>query len=236
MEKPLEQLITKFSRDTNVLGIMLFGSQARGMADRFSDTDIYILLSKRGAYTRLNYLSSGAPRFDIFFDPLNEVKQYLRDERHKVRRITSHMLAHGIVLFERGKELSKLQSIAKANLRLKTICSHEEILMHKYSIDDFWGEVQRDYRSGNNISFGINCQLLITNVTELVLKLRGGFFCPPREMNQLLHNLDPRFEKLAQEFYAATVAGKKVEVLRRIVRYAYTISGGPLPRRWCLRK
>jgi len=236
MLKSLDQLVAKLSRDTHVLGIMLFGSQARGMADRFSDTDIYVLLSKRGIYTRLNYLTSNAPRFDIFFDPLNEVKQYLRDERHSVRRITSHMLAHGVVLFERGNTLSKLQSVAKANLQTKTNYGREELLMHKYSIDDFWGEVQRDYLSGDAMSFGMNCQLLIANVTELILKLRGSFFCPPREMNQLLHSLDPRFEKLAREFYKTTIRKKRVQVLGRIVRYAYAVSGGSLPKRWGLKK
>jgi predicted nucleotidyltransferase len=235
MLKSLDQLIAKLSRDTNVLGVLLFGSQARGMADRFSDTDIYVLVSKKGTYARLNYLANGM-RFDIFFDPVNELRQYLHDEHHNVRRITSHMLAHGAILFERGRELSKLQLVAKANLRTKTTYSREELLMHKYSIDDFWGEVQRDYLSGDAMSFGMNCQLLIANVTELILKLHGGFFCPSREMNQLLYSLDPRFEKLAQEFYKTTLGKKRVQVLGRIVYYAYAVSGGALPKRWGLKK
>jgi hypothetical protein len=48
------------------------------------------------------------------------------------------------------------------NLKLKTKYKKGEILMHKYSIDDFWGEVQRDIKNNDYLAFGLDSHLLIS--------------------------------------------------------------------------
>jgi hypothetical protein len=59
-------------------------------------------------------------RVDIILNTIKEAKSYLKEDRNNLRRITSHMLAYGEILFQRGGNLEKLQIVAKNNLRLKT--------------------------------------------------------------------------------------------------------------------
>ena len=102
------------------------------------------------------------------------------------------MLAHGEILFQRRKNLEKIQAIAKNNLKLKTKYKKGEILMHKYSIDDFWGEVQRDIKNNDYLAFGIDSYLLISNIVELFLKLNGEFLRQPNEIMKLLKKIDKK--------------------------------------------
>jgi len=189
-----DNIIKKYRRDKNVLGIMLFGSAAREKFDKYSDIDIYILLRKKGKYSRYNFVKNKY-RIDIILDTIKEANLYLKEDRYNVKRNTSHMLSHGQILYQRAKDIEKVQKIAKKNLKRKTKYTKSEILMHKYSIDDFWGETQRDVKNKNYIAFGIDSQLLLNNIIELFLKLHGEFFRQPNEMQKVLSKLDQKFSR-----------------------------------------
>ena len=47
--------------------------------------------------------------------------------------------------------------------------------MHKYSIDDFLGEIRRDLKNQDIIAFNLDSQLLMNNIIELFLKLEVIF-------------------------------------------------------------
>lgn len=53
---------------------------------------------------------------DIIVDSLREAKAYLKEDKNNVRRNTSHMLAHGIIIYKKNKELDKIKQIAKKKI------------------------------------------------------------------------------------------------------------------------
>lgn len=227
-------IVKQYRRDKNVLGILLFGSAARGKCDKYSDIDFYILLRKKGEFSRSNFIKNGV-RVDIIFDTIKETNDFLKKDRYDVRRITSQMLAHGKILFQKRNELEKILTAAKKNLTLKTRYKQEELLMHKYSIDDFWGEVRRDIEKKDYVAFGIDSNLLINNIVELFIKSRGGFLKQPNEMRDELKKLDRAFSRQVESFYKANDFHNKERVLADLVKYVYRKSGGPLPRKWVLK-
>ena len=83
------------------------------------------------------------------------------------------MLAHGI-LFIKRRDFRKSQSVTGKNLELKTKYNASDVLMHKYSIDDFW-EKSDDLKNQDIIAFNLDSQLLMNNIIELFLKIRGNF-------------------------------------------------------------
>lgn len=231
IQKIIDNVIKEHKQDKNVLGIMLFGSVVKNKFDQHSDVDIYILLNKKGEFSRKNFASNEI-RVDIIADTVKEAENYLNEDKNNVRRNTSHMLAYGKILFQRDNDLKKIQSIAKNNLRLKTKCKNSEILMHKYSIDDFWGEVQRDIKNKDFLAFGLDSQLLINNILELFLKIKGEFFHQPNEMMRVLEKLDTKFANYIKSFYEVNDAEKKKLILGELVEYIYDKSGGPMPNNW----
>jgi predicted nucleotidyltransferase len=226
-------VVEQYKKNQNVLGIMLFGSVAKNKFDQYSDVDIYILLNKKDKFSRINFVKNGI-RVDVILSTVKESREYLKKDKNALKRITSQMLAHGMILFQRGEDLKKIQLIAKKNLQLKTKYKSSEILMHKYSIDDFWGEVQRDIQSKDYLAFGIDSHLLVSNIIELFLKLNGEFLRQPNEMMKILDKLDVEFSQLVKTFYESKNIQNKERILLELVNYIYKKSSGPLPDKWTI--
>jgi len=172
----------------------------------------------------------------VILNTTKEANSYLKEDKNNLRRITSHMLAYGKILFQKGKNLEKIQAIAKNNLKLRTKYKKSELLMHQYSIDDFWGEVQRDIKNKDYLAFGLDSQLLINNILELFLKLNGEFLRQPNRMTKILKRLDKKFLDGLKNFYKENDIQKKKMILTELVKYIYRKSGGPLPKKWVLKR
>lgn len=233
IEKIYNNIAYEYKQDNNVIGILLFGSVAKNKYDKYSDIDIYILLKNKGKYSRLNFIKEGY-RIDILFNTIEEINSYINREKNSIKRNVSHMLAYGKIIYQINNDLTKILVSAKTNLKLKTKYKIGEILMHKYSIDDFWGEVKRDIENKNYIAFGLDSGFLINNIIELVLKLNGSFFGQPNEMVETLNKIDPEFSKKIENFYKTENIQKKKDILSELVKYAYKKSDGPLPKKWML--
>ena len=106
--------------------------------------------------------------------------------------------------------------------------------MHKYSIDDFWGEIQRDIENKDSLAFGIDSHLLVTNIMELFLKLNGEFLRQPNEIKKVLKRLDRKFSDQIENFYRASNIQNKKQILSNLIEYIYKKSKGPLPKKWFL--
>ncbi len=234
IQKITLEIKNKYKRDKNVLGVMLFGSAARGGFDKYSDVDIYVLLRGKRKFSRENFVKNGI-RIDVILDSLKDVNFYLKRDRENIRRHTSHMLAFGKIIYQKGNYLTHIQLIAKKNLASKTKFTKEEVLMHKYSIDDFWGEVQRDLKKKDYFSFGLNSQLLLDNILELFLKMNGDFLRRPNEMNLATLKLDHNFFTLINSFYNKRDFNEKKTILSKLVKYILKKSGGSLPLKWVIR-
>ncbi|MBN2306778.1 nucleotidyltransferase domain-containing protein [Candidatus Peregrinibacteria bacterium] len=234
IEKICDNFVKKYNQDNNILGIMLFGSAARNKYDQYSDVDIYVLLKRKGQFSRRSFISNGI-RIDIILDTVKETNRYLQEEKNNLRRITSQMLASGKIIYQKTNMLSNIQSIARKNLTLKTKFTKEEILMHKYSIDDFWGEVQRDIRKKNYLAFGLDSHLLMNNMIELLLKLNREYLRQPNEMTKLLNTLDHKFGRNVENFYKTNKIQTKINILKFLIKYIYKKSHGSLPDKWVLK-
>lgn len=234
IKKICDDIVRSYKTHDNVLGVLLFGSAARGKFDGFSDIDIFILLKKKGRFSRKNFIKDNL-RVDIILNTLADAKRYIDNDKNSLRRITSHMLAHGIILFQRGDSLSSLIKAASANLKLKTKYSADEVLMHKYSIDDFWGEVQRDLKNKDYIAFGIDSNLLMNNIIELLLKLRGTYLPQPNLLAGVLKKIDKKAAAQIIDFYKTNDYQKKLRILKNIIGHVYKKSGGALPKNWSIK-
>ena len=104
--------------------------------------------------------------------------------------------------------------------------------MHKYSIDDFWGEVQRDFKNNNYMACELNSHLLMKNVIELFLKIKGGFLRRPDEIADVINKRDKKFGYYMKKFYKTRNLKNRIIILSKIINHIYTLSNGPLPSKW----
>ncbi len=231
IEKIEKTILKGYESAKDVVAIFVFGSATRGGFDQYSDVDFMIVLKKKRAYSRKNFLDDGV-RVDVLFETEKDLLKYLSEEVGQVRRITSHMLAHGRLLFARSESAKKLQTIAKRNLKGNTKFTKGEILMHLYSIDDFLGEARRDIERADSTAFGLDSYLLINNAIELLFKLNGDYLHQPREIRAILEKTDPEFMLILERFSVARELSDKVISLEKLAHYSYQKAGGPLPKNW----
>jgi predicted nucleotidyltransferase len=226
--KELDKVIENLKKQDNVLGIILFGSLIKGNFDKYSDVDLYIIFKKREKYCRKNLKVSNF-RLDILMDTYDDIKKYLADEKFNIRRNVSCMLAEGEIVFARNHNIKNLVKISKINLKNKTKYTSSELLMNKYSIDDYFSAVKRSYYNNDFIGFSFNSQFLIDNIIELFLKIKGLYYLPPDRMADLFSNVDRLFFKLIRSYFLSNSNQIKFKILFKLVKYIYKISKGPLP-------
>lgn len=232
IKKICDNITNQHKTNKNVLGVLLFGSAARNKFDQYSDIDIYILLRKKEKSLRYNFVKENI-RVDVILNTLEEAESFLKKETFSVKRNTSHMLAHGKILYAVGNHLKRMMSMSKHNLELPTKYTQNEILMHKYSIDDFWGEIQRDIKNKNYLAFGLDSQLLLNNIVELFLKKHGEFLRPPNEMLDTLNKIDKQLARQVERFFKTNNIGDKKTILKKLVVYTFK-KFGTLPKKWLL--
>ncbi len=158
----LQNIADKYKQQSGVFGVLIFGSFVRGNFDKYSDIDVYVLQSRKPTRSRESYMLD-AIRVDVTIDGKIFAEQSLKAENYSVRRVFSHMLAYGEILFEKKRALTSLQKIAINNLKSRTKYTKDELLMHLYSIEDFYGEVLRFQKADDAFSFEQNMNLLVNN-------------------------------------------------------------------------
>jgi len=229
-------ILDKYKNNSNVVGIFLVGSAAQNVFDKYSDIDFFIILNKSNGLSRENFVSEEKINVEILFDTVAETQRCLREERFSLYRNTSHMLAMGQLLYSSSNAVKQIQLKAQNNLNQKTRYSDGEIIMHKYSIDDFLGDVRRDVNSNDAIAFGQDSHYVIQNSVELLLKFNGSYNLKPKMIAGHLRSIDQPFVDMLNSFYESQSASEKLQLLERISEYAITNCGGKLPARWSLEK
>ena len=226
-------VINKYKRKKNVVGVMLFGSAVGDKFDLYSDIDIFVLVNKKIRYRRHNYLKNHR-RVDIILNTIEEVKRYLQDEKYNVRRNTAHMLAHGQILYQIDDNFTKLQSLARNILKSTTRYSNNDILMTKYSMADYWAKVQRDICNNDNVASDLDSNLLMNNVIEFSLKLNGAYFCQSREMMRVLSATDEMLAQKIWKYYQSNSTKSKQAVLVDIMQYTDKKLNASMSKSWTI--
>lgn len=230
-QKIQSQLLARFVKDPNVLGVMVFGSQASGNADVFSDIDLYILTRKAGRFARQGFHIANT-FVDVLIDSVDKAKAYLQADRGAVRRPTSLMLANGKMLFEQTKDLAHLQNLAQQNLRMKTRSKQSDFLMHAYSLDDFLVDLKRDTEKNDALQFELDAGLFINNAIEFVLRKHGSHWRQTGETLEVLAKLDANFFHIIKQMSSVDSLRQRLSSAKKLRAYLSKHYACVLPETW----
>lgn len=229
-------ILDKYKGNRDVVGIFIIGSAAQNTFDEYSDIDFFIILEKTNGLSRENFLSRENINVETLFNTVAEVQEYLHKERTSLYRNTSHMLARGKLLYSSSNVAKQLQLKAQDNLKQKTTHSDSEVVMNKYSINDFLEDVRRDTRNNDIIAFHQDSSYLIQNCIELVLRFNGSYNLKPKSMPEVLAGIDKYFVDILINFYQAQNLHEKLKLLEQISEHVVTVCGGKLPSNWSLKR
>lgn len=222
-----------YRKNKNVLGVVLFGSVARGLNDQYSDIDLYVILKNRSNISRKSFVKNSI-KVEILFDSFVDVMQYLKEEEKNLHRNVSQMFAHAKILYEDGNIISEIIEYSRKIIKQRTDYTKVELIMNKYSIDDYYSDLDRSFRYNDVISFELNSSLIVKNIIELFLKVNGGFLKQPNEMSDYLYGLDSKFGDMLNEYFSLTKLEERYSYFSEIIAYVYKHCNGSLPEEWSI--
>lgn len=229
-----KKVVQKYKKMSQLIGIFLVGSATKNMFDEYSDIDVYILTGDNGKFSR-EFYRIGHTGIEVLFDTPVDLEKFLADEHGSLYRNTAQMLATSKILFGDEKVLTRFQVRAKDVLASKTTYTDEDILMHKYSIDDFLEDARRDVASNDAFTFAMDSTQAFRHVQELLLKINGEYYRKSREMKQLFKRMEPSLFRLMGCFYESDSLSQKMISLDKIAHCAFAITGGRLPKKWSMK-
>lgn len=223
----IQPLVERYRRDPRVVGLLLAGSSVNGQSDIFSDIDLYILTKKTLGYSR-RLLAKKPILVDCISDTVSEARAVLRHEKGAVHRPFAHYLAHGQILWQRGRVLSQVQTLARHTLAGQTKLTRAEKIMHQYSLDDFLSEMARDERRGDQSSFDAYRRLFLDNAIDFIAKLKGGVLPPPRHVLRYISQLDEPIGREFRKIMTGRSAKTQLAAATRAFRRLNDFAGGVL--------
>lgn len=206
-----KEFIDKLKLRTDVLGVIMFGSWARGNNRPDSDVDLVVILAD-GYERTVEYLNKQA--FEIIYTTEKRAFDYW--ESHMDNAANLWKVAK--VLFDKGGAVKRLES------KTKRILSTGKKPTDECQIGQFHFDAEDQLRYAKSIlsSDSTTANLILTNkvsaLTELFFDLRQMWTPAPKQRLAVIKNLKPKLYFLLQDFYKEQVAvEKRIQTAKEIV-------------------
>lgn len=232
--KTVTRIADRYTTNPNTLGILLIGSAANNSMDNRSDVDLLCVTKTGGNLDRESFVDtdSGLP-FEILFNTMDELHEYLDEENGAVYRTIAHMISTGKPIYNPDNQLGDLMAKAKKVIDSPTKTTENQSIMIRYSIEDFLSDARREFENQNMATFMMYSEKLIANVVEATLRKQNGYFRPPGQLMDYLKTHDSDLGNLLQTFYSCN-NDDKLKILESIAEHGLRQLGGKLPGDWRL--
>ena len=217
-ETALRQAIASIvERFPTVTAIAACGTIVRGVPNRSSDLDLYVIHAEPW-YQRLQCFFNGVPA-EIFVNPEFQVRRFLASQADDGRPIVAHMLATGYAVFDPDGVLSRLRGEAERVLEAGPPPPHDRV-RPKYMMasiyEDATDVVESDPRSARYFA-----NRVVWEAVQEAFRRAGSFIPRPKEILSRLAEVDPALHRLAVAFVDESDHRRAVEtaglILDRVV-------------------
>ncbi len=214
-EIALNKFIKKWERQKKVTGALLTGSYVTGTPSKYSDIDIYIVLSddmktrERGNRIIDGYL------MEYFANPVRQIKAYFKEEFEKNKSITARMFATGKVLFDKKGDVKALRKEAERWMRKKFRKPDKaSVEISKYSL---WDDLDnlKELHSSKSVIFRFAYFFLLQEIMNVYSKYLQIEIVAPSKLLKYLTSEQFRKKYILKEFPDKTFARLFVKCLKK---------------------
>jgi hypothetical protein len=170
----------------------------RGHAHRSSDLDLYVvhLAAHR---RRIQRFFNGVPA-EIFVNPSSAIRGYFAEHDRDGRRLTAHMLATGIVVFQTNPVVDDLRAEAAEWLGKEMPVSEFERVSTRYAIASRL-EDALDVLGTDDATAGMLLKASVFAMLEFFCKLQRGQIARQKDLLARVASLHPTIGERAREFF-----------------------------------
>ncbi|MEZ4867378.1 MAG: nucleotidyltransferase domain-containing protein [Caldilineaceae bacterium] len=211
LNQATHEFVTELQRDPNVLGIILFGSWARGNNRPTSDVDLVVIL-REGYRRAVEYRQQQA--FEIIYITVAAALDYWTRNLDD----SAGLWSVAEILFDRDGTTRDLQAKVEALLQAgKPAIAEAQLGQRYFDVEDrlryVAATIEQDPSTAHFVLTGH-----VLALTELFFDLKQRWTPAPKQRLAAIRTLSPEFYELLQAFYQdASGVSTRLELARKMV-------------------
>ena len=205
----------------NIDTILVFGS---ALTDDWnpilSDVDVFFI-DKSLDDKRIEEEIDGI-KVEILTDNFDDLAKNIESERGKLlnRNLSNMIHVSEIIVSKSAEKLVKIKKLADEVILSETYFDDDDVRMWKYSIEDYLSKAAKDVAKNDCLAFYLDAHFVIQNLLELTLATHGKFFIQPKNMRQILTEIQPELVAKLEEYIQANSEKNKLASLKEIAKFA----------------
>jgi predicted nucleotidyltransferase len=216
MNEKIDSFLDRLKQDEGVLGVILFGSWARG--NNRLDSDVDLLVIKKAGFLRTVEMYEDTP-FEITYTTEEGVKKYWADNPDDCVELWKT----GKIIFDRTGILEKLKQFAvEIESKSKKPLSDDAIKHTQFDVYDQIKAVTR-LKETDTATASMIIQAKVFQLCEKYFDLRQIWTPPTKQRLQALQENDPSLAEKVRVFYNSTDLNNKIELATEIANLVFQV-------------
>jgi len=216
MDEEVKRYFEKLKSNPDVLGLILFGSYARG--DNRSDSDVdLIVITKKGAERRID--TKDGKTYEMIWVSEEKALEHWKKDKDGCYGVWSDAK----IIFDKTGSVRNLKTAAKkiiANGKRKL--TELEYNHKKYDAEDQIRAIIR-LSVSDKPAANYSLQVVVLKLAEQYLDINRIWSPPPKKMLQKIRDVNPGLGKLFNQFYEANLTlQKRIELAGQIINTVYS--------------
>lgn len=209
MEEEAQQILASLRATPDVLGIILYGSRARGNARADSDYDLLVIVKQgfRKAIER-----RVGTTFEIIYTTEQSCAAYWQGSKDDC--VDLWQVAK--VLFDRDGTVQRLKEVAdRIKASGKDPLPAEEIAIARFEIFDQFKAI-RSLAGSDETTAKMLLASHVLRLSALYFDLRQLWTPPPKQRLAALKTLDPQFFGFLEEYFAGKALARQIALVEKM--------------------
>ena len=227
-----DRFIKSTAREDDVDAIVLTGSLIYGDVSKYSDVDIYVLLTQDTNYCERGNILIDEVEIEYFKNPPLQIRNYFKSEIKSPH--TAHMITQGELVYNQSTIIHELIQEAQAILdKGRPRPTDTEIELYKYGLDDIYKDLLGCIEKGDRLVYPILVSDLVKKIVEIQYHLDGRFTPKVNWYEENLGSDYPGLFNLVQRALRTTINSNSE--LENLVSFSHHHLGGQRSTPWKLR-
>ncbi|KAB8333688.1 nucleotidyltransferase domain-containing protein [Scytonema tolypothrichoides VB-61278] len=214
MDATIQEYINKLHDNHNVLGVILFGSWARGNNRPDSDVDLLIVVHN-GFKRTVEYYKERT--FEITYTTEEDVIEYWKSNRDDAVELWSI----ATILFDRDGTIARLQQLGdELREQGKPPLSTDQSEHYKFDIYDQLKSIETLIHI-DPVTAKMLLSIKAVQLTELFFDIRQLWTPPPKQRLMKIKSTDQNLHRLIVNYYSVNALAKQLEIIRSIANIVF---------------
>ena len=214
MNTTTEQFIAELRENPEVLGILLFGSWARGNHREDSDVDLIVIV-EHGFHRIVEKRANQA--FEIIFTSEGDAVSFW----HANRDDAAELWRTARILFDRDGTMQRLQRVGTEIISQGKAPLPAEQLAHiRFDINDQLKAIEA-FANTDPLTARLLLSTKMLQLTELYFDVRQLWTPPPKQRPAVIKETDSRFYDLIAKYYETPSLSAQIDTFRYILAIVF---------------